>query len=271
MKTLFKIFLFIGVVILVIHFWQLRPSTKSEINLPSKSESQNNTLNSNSSFQKKAPITGENKNSSEQYIQHAHWTNFKPKIPAADDARFNDPQFFRKAKREYLSQLPMEKIKINNKEYWLLKNIFAQSLINNNSSLLTSTLDENDLNFLPQKLGPYILFKSGKPDRKLVLKGEPYNREYPVIITDPINGTIGIINGEISFFKIQAIEFEYFTQNYDLSLIKAYRGSLQERGSFLINSDVEIQSLLNLLGANLNINHKKDIDLGITTSFARAN
>lgn len=194
------------------------------------------------------------------------WSQFKPrehqKFQATNKIDLNT---ILKSKKAYFKKLPKTEVKLNNKTYWLINNIYARSLIQNNNSQLSSNLNDEDLQFLPEKIGPYILTRDLTNKRTLSVNGTEGDKEYPVVLLDEINGTIGIINGDIAFFKKPEVSYDYFTQVFNLTFIQGYGGSLKQRAAFQVPPDQNILGIVKKLEENSNIDHQHSIEVDITT------
>jgi hypothetical protein len=194
------------------------------------------------------------------------WSQFKSrehqKFQATNKIDLNN---ILKSKKAYFKKLPKTEIKLNNKTYWLINNIYARSLIQNTNSQISSNLSDEDLQFLPEKIGPYILTRDHTNKRTLSVNGIEGDKEFPVVLLDEINGTVGIINGEIAFFKKPEVSYDYFTQVFSLIFVQAYGGSLKQRAAFQVPPGQNIFGVVKKLEENNNIDHQHSIEVDITT------
>jgi hypothetical protein len=200
------------------------------------------------------------------------WSRFEAKTAAQKYSGLSDESVSpHQQKKLYFEGLPRMKIHINGKDYDMLKTVFARSRIHNKNDVLSSNLGADDLKFLPQKIGPYVLTIDPSKEGVFAITGEASDRAFPVVIIDRINGEIGIVNGQISFYKTDGIEFDYFVSKFKLELVKTYQGSLKKLAAFLVPSEVDVQVLLKKLESNNNIDHHFPIEIGITSQVVSEN
>lgn len=198
------------------------------------------------------------------------WSEFRSRNQKPPDfTSYNDKRDYEERRKIFLEKLPQKKLHLNSQTISHFTSLYADSLIRNSSEEVTSNLSDDALQFLPEMIGPYVLQTDNRDDRPFSIQGIDGRRRYPVVVIDPLNGVLAIVNGEIAFHKKVEAGFDYFITKFGLTLVREFKGSLANRGAFMAPVDADLGELVEKLESDPQVDHGFPVELDLTSVYAR--